>query len=69
MAPKTQVFLCKIIFGELRISVWNQEKGKRFLERTFMIGESGEEGVVSILFIRDIAFMMSCFFTVSPFRF
>jgi DNA-binding CsgD family transcriptional regulator len=34
--------LCEIIFGQLRIPVWDQEKGKRVIEGIFMIGESGK---------------------------
>lgn len=42
MAPRRKVPLCEIIFGQLRIPVWDQEKGKRVIEGIFMIGESGE---------------------------
>ena len=44
MAPRRKVPLCEIIFGQLRIPVWDQEKGKRVIEGIFMIGESGEGG-------------------------
>jgi len=42
MAPRRKAPLCEIIFGQLRIPVWDQEKGKRVIEGIFMIGESGE---------------------------
>ena len=42
MAPRRKAPLCEIIFGQLRIPVSDQEKGKRVIEGIFMIGESGE---------------------------
>jgi DNA-binding NarL/FixJ family response regulator len=42
MAPRRKAPLCEIIFGQLRIPVWDQEKGKRVIEGIFMIGESRE---------------------------
>jgi DNA-binding NarL/FixJ family response regulator len=42
MAPRRKAPRCEIIFGQLRIPVWDQEKGKRVIEGIFMIGESGE---------------------------
>ena len=42
MAARGKTPVCEIIFGQLRIPVWNPEKGKRVIEGIFMIGESGE---------------------------
>jgi DNA-binding CsgD family transcriptional regulator len=42
MAPRRKEPFCEIIFGQLRIPVWDQEKGKRVIEGIFMIGESGK---------------------------
>jgi DNA invertase Pin-like site-specific DNA recombinase len=42
MAPRRKAPLCEIIFGELKIPVWDPEKGKRVIEGIFMIGESRE---------------------------
>jgi DNA-binding transcriptional regulator YiaG len=41
MSPKKQA-LCEIVFGQMRIPVSDQERGKQAIEGIFMIGEPGK---------------------------
>jgi DNA invertase Pin-like site-specific DNA recombinase len=42
MPPRKKQPLCEIIFGQLRIPVFDKEKGMKVIEGIFMIGETGE---------------------------
>lgn len=42
MPPRKKQGICEIIYGQLRIPVYNKEQGKRVIEGIFMIGESGK---------------------------
>ncbi len=42
MPPRKRMPLCEIIFGQMRIPVFEKEKGKKVIEGIFMIGETGE---------------------------
>jgi hypothetical protein len=42
MPPRKRLSLCEIIFGQMRIPVFEKEKGKKVIEGIFMIGETGE---------------------------
>ena len=42
MPPLRKQALCEIVFGEMRIPVSDQERGKQVIEGIFMIGEPGK---------------------------
>lgn len=40
--PSKKQALCEIVFGQMRIPVYDKEKGKQVIEGVFMIGEPGK---------------------------